>query len=166
MDSTEQVKFFSVSWQHYQLLPLFSTHKTCYLTLARLRHIGQPIHEDMCVCVCESAHGSGWFWDIKDLVLYDVWHDMRRHAWNEIVCRPAESFICVFRVNVWSENWIYTTAHFLISFVILVAHDAWPVANSELTALTDRQHAAQCSPCKMTSVSIGYIANIPAHNRL
>lgn len=38
---------------------------------------------------CASVFVKGGLWDIRDLVRYDVWHDMRRHAWNEIHCKPA-----------------------------------------------------------------------------
>lgn len=48
-------------------------------------------------------------------MLYDVWHDMRRHAWNEIDCQPADGATytrgpvsnAFSGVNVSLGKWIY-----------------------------------------------------------
>lgn len=72
------------------LATLLIIHRTCYLTLARLRYIGQPLCVDACVGgnvrACASLCTKGWSGDIRELVLYDVWHDMRRLTWHEIDC--------------------------------------------------------------------------------
>ena len=80
---------------------------------------------------------------MRDLVLYDFWHDMRRHAWNEINCQLSEGsalkaqFPYVsFRVNVSLEKCIYFTLHILISTVTWVMTYNFQ-ANSQLTVLTD-----------------------------
>lgn len=72
----------------------------CYLRLGRTAHIGQPLCADVhmevhvyvfacmplgaCMCI------KGGFRDIRDLVLYDVWHGMTRHAWNETDNQSSE----------------------------------------------------------------------------
>lgn len=110
VDTTDQVPFLSASWQHYQLSPPSSlfTRRVIWRwpdwdTLDSLfvwMYVWMcTFYEPVSVCVCLSVcwvHAcasvcvKGGLWDIKDLVLYDVWHDMRRHAWNEIDCLPAE----------------------------------------------------------------------------
>ncbi len=98
------------------LLPgscISSRHLTHYSRdkLSDASQIETHLTAPLCKCVCRRAHfmgaclcawgGShacasvkGGLWDIRDLVLYDVWHDMRRHAWNEIGCQPAHGSTC------------------------------------------------------------------------
>ncbi len=92
----------------------------------------------MCVCecitglhACASVCVKGGSRYIRDLVLYDVWHDMRRHAWNKIGCWPALGSACIrgpisFALSGLrsdKEKHIYSTLPILISCEELVTHD-------------------------------------------
>lgn len=89
--------------------PISSRHLTHYSqdVLSDAGQIETHCDTSLCGCVCVEVHilwaragvcGSlgasvcvkGGLWDTRDLVLYDVWQDMRRHAWNEIDCHIAE----------------------------------------------------------------------------
>lgn len=137
----------------HSFLRLDSTISSCHLP-----HYSQDVLSDAgqiethwTASLCASAHFmSVWvhacasvcvksgLWDIADPVVYDVWHDMRRHAWNEIACQafwgcnihqrpdfirliPHQKIVFILHYASWLAVWHGS----------LMTHDLWQTAISQ-----------------------------------
>lgn len=179
---------FSFSTALSVLTTLLTLHKACYLTLARLRHIGQPLCVHVRVEVCNLGASPGvcaWVrasvcvrvckrWIRRHLQSYSIWclclHENTCLQWDSLSCcwacnmhhRPRLIHF-FFRFDVALKMiFIYFLPSFLLTvwYGLPMTHDLWQ------DYCTNKQQAAQCSPCKMTSVSLSSIASITAQSRL
>lgn len=140
----------------------------------------------LCACTCGSVQlRSAWVrasvcvrvckrWIRRHLQSYSIWclclHENTCLQWDSLSCcwacnmhhRPR-LIRFFFRFDVALKMiFIYFLPSFLLTvwYGLPMTHDLWQ------DYCTNKQQAAQCSPCKMTSVSLSSIASITAQSRL
>lgn len=144
---------FSFSTALSVLATLLTLHKACYLTLARLRHIGQPLCVHVRVEVCNLGASPGvcaWVrasvcvrvckrWIRRHLQSYSIWclclHENTCLQWDSLSCCWACNMHHRPRLIRFFEIWCRIKKDFylfftfvLINSVIWVAYDTWLVA--------------------------------------